>query len=224
MAVIEGGTTGAIADVDSTTKAQRVSVRPPDALGHYRLSATTGLLTVVAAGTATVGHLFTFRNSHASTLIVPVYISVKWNTIAGFTAAQEVGFDVLIARNYTTSHTGGTAVSAAGAGGLKKRTGYPTSVLGDARIGTTGALTAGTHTLDAQAMMQNQFAELAAGAAIPKGRFESVWDMTNSGDSPLVLAQNEGIVVRNSILMGAGGTARMTVEVAWFETAAYAIT
>jgi len=213
------GPGGSVAEVNSAYKTLRTALYPANGLGYYRLSAISGLITTVAAATATAGHLFAFRNTSA-TLIIPTFLSVKWRTITGFTAAQEVGFDVVIARGYTASHTGGTAISTA-SNGLKKRTNDPTSVLGDARIATTGALTAGTHTLDAQPMLQEAFADLAAAATVPKARADSVWDMTNGQDSLLVLAQNEGLVIRNSILMGTAGTARLIVDMSWIEATAY---
>jgi hypothetical protein len=43
----------------------------------------------------------------------------------------------------------------------------------------------------------------------------------DSGDYPLVLAQNEGFVVTNGIAMGAAGVIRLQVSVEYAETAAY---
>ena len=221
MAVIESPTTAALAEVDTVHKAQRVSVRPLEALGAYRLSAQSGLLTGVAAATATAGHLFAFRWTHATQLAVLTFMRLKMQTITGFTAAQEVGFDVTIARSYSASHAGGTALSAAGAGGFKKRASYPTSAVGDIRIGAAAALTAGTHTLDAVPMAVDSYADLAAAATVPKGNANLQIDFGQAQDHPIVLATNEGLVVRNLILMGAGGTVRLTVEMGWYEVAAY---
>jgi len=216
------GPGGFTQEVNQTLKSARTTQYPIEALGFYRMSVQSGLITTIAAGTATAGHLFAFRNA-STTLVVPIYIGVKWRTVTAFTAAQEVGMELVVARSYTASHTAGTAIVLTGNNG-KKRTSYPTSVIstsGDARIATTAALTAGTHTLDDNSVAQDQFAELATGAAVQKGRMDIVWDMTNGQDAPLILAQNEGFVLRNKILMGAGGTARVSIEIQWAEATAY---
>lgn len=212
MAIIEDASTGDLLKVDATARAARVAIRPVEG-EHYRLAASTGLITTVAAGTASAGHVFAFRWGSAAKVALVHRIYVKWRTVAGFTAAQEVGLDVMRATGYSASHSGGTAI-VLNAPNLKKRQSYGASLLTDARISGTGALTAGTHTLDGQHMGADCFAELAAAATVPKGAFDV--DIPFAG-CPLQLATNEGFVVRNTVLMGAGGTARVTVEVDWSE-------
>lgn len=217
-----GDTSGNNVEVNATAKAMRAAIYPVENVGAYRINAISGLITTVAAGTASAGHLFAFRNSHASVLMLISYIAIRMRTIAGFTAAQEFGWDLMRTTSYSASHTGGTAITAAGQGGLKKRSTMGTSVLGDARIATTGALTNGTHTIDAQPMLQDTFAELAAAATVPKGQTQLVWDMSDGTEYPLVLANNEGLIIRNGpVVMGAGGTARLIVDLAWFEVNSY---
>jgi hypothetical protein len=43
----------------------------------------------------------------------------------------------------------------------------------------------------------------------------------NFNDYPLVLLNNEGFVIANQVLQGAGGTVGLVVNVEWFETDAY---
>lgn len=219
MAIQIQGNAGVAAEVDASPhRALRVSVRPNDigSLGSYRLAIASGLTATIAAATATAGHVFAWRWGNSSNLAVLRYLSVEMVTIAGFTAAQEVGFDAIIARGYTASHTTQTAVVATG-NNLKKRGSMATSLLTDARIAGAAALTAGTHTLDTQPMLQTQMAELAAAATVPKNRCKQEWDMSNSSDYPMIFTQDTGIVVRNTILMGAGGTVRFNVVIAWDE-------
>jgi hypothetical protein len=184
---------------------------------QYRFGASTGLLTVVAAGTASAGHIFAMRWGEPTKLFGLRYFRATWNTIAGFTAAQEIGLDLFITRTYTVAHSGGTAINVSGAGGFKKKTTHLTSsmVNNATQISTTGALTNGTHTIDAVAIAANQFSELATGAAVPKGRFCLEFVPENRGR--IILAANEGLILRNQILMGAGGTARVNVEMEWEE-------
>jgi hypothetical protein len=184
---------------------------------QYRFCASTGLLTGVAAGSASAGHIFALRWSNASKLFGLRYFRATWNTIVGFTAAQEVGLDLFITRSYTVAHSGGTAVNVSGAGGFKKKATHSDSVLfaGTCQISTTGALTNGTHTIDAVAIAANQYAELAAAATVAKGRFCLEFNAENRGR--IILAQNEGFILRNQIAMGAGGTARVNIEMEWEE-------
>jgi hypothetical protein len=184
---------------------------------QYRFCASTGLITLVAAGTASAGHIFAMRWGEPTKLFGLRYFRATWNTIAGFTAAQEIGLDLFITRTYTVAHSGGTAINVSGAGGFKKKTTHLTSsmVNNATQISTTGALTNGTHTIDAVAIAANQFSELATGAAVPKGRFCLEFVPENRGR--IILAANEGLILRNQILMGAGGTARVNVEMEWEE-------
>ena len=219
---LEGGVSANQAEVNSTLKALRTASYPTECLGSYRIGAMSGLLSGVAAGAATAGHLFALRNTHATTLLILTYLSIKMRIITSFTAAQEFGFEVFRATSYSASHTTGTQINPAAAGGFKKRSSMPSSVVGDARISTTAALTAGTHTLDAQPMLQETGWELVAGATVPKARIESIWDNSDGSEYPLVLAQNEGLIIRNGpIALGAGGTARLLVDMEWVEANAY---
>jgi hypothetical protein len=139
--------------------------------------------------------------------------------ISGFTAAQEFGFDMSVVRSYSANHTGGTTVTPTG-NTAKKNVLNATSSIADMRIATTGALTAGTQTFDANPIGQDTFSDLAAAATVQhNATFE--YDMSQEEDEPIVLNANEGIVVRNLILMGAGGTARLTVDLDWQELERY---
>jgi hypothetical protein len=191
--------------------------------GAYKIAAVSGLLTGVAAGTASAGHLFAFRWAPASSLPKFAVISrlrARLFTIAGFTAAQEFGMDLSVLRSYSAAHTGGTGQTLTG-DNAKKRQVFPTTAANDIRIGTTGALTAGTHTFDAQPIAQSAYAELAAAATVAKGVQELYVSTEDLDRYPLVLAANEGLCIRNTVAMGAGGTARLVVELDWLETSRY---
>lgn len=214
MAEIKSGASADVMTVDPTLKAARVSLRPMEG-DSYRLCQQSGLFTTIAAGTASAGHLFAFRWSATDSNCAVQRIVAKWRTITGFTAAQEVGMDLYRLTSYSAAHTGGTAATLV-APNLKKRQSFAVTALNDARIATTAALTAGTHVLDAMPMAADCFSELATGAAVPKGSFNMVWEANmDYGGGPLILAAQEGFVIRNSILMGAAGTARLTVEIDW---------
>lgn len=186
-------------------------------LGFYRASLTTGLLTGVAAGTSTAGHIMALRWRDASKLFLLKYIRLRWQTTTAFTAAQEMLFKAIRASGYTAAHTGGTQIAVSGQA-FKARTAHPATAIAanDLSVGGVGALTAGTHTLDAEAFASlNAFSQLGASPFMPYGEKED-W-LEAEGASPLILAQDEGIIVRNEVAMGAAGVGRLTVDLAWAE-------
>ncbi len=178
--------------------------------GHYRTVAASGLITGVAAGTGSAGHLFSFRNPSSTLLVFVTQIRFYWSTLVGFTAQQEMAIEAYRASAYTVDASGGTAVTPG-----KRRNAFATASIAGARIATTGALTGGTVTLAAQPLMRRGVLELAEAATVSKRSFEAEWRPRD--DHGEVLAQNEGIIIRNSILMGAGGAGRLHVEVDHYE-------
>lgn len=180
----------------------------------YLLAPSSALLTTIAAGTATAGHLFVARyHTTDSKKFHVTRLRVAWQTIAGFTAAQEVSLAAYKLTGYTVAHTGGTAVTP-----LKRVPNLAASNLA-ARIGDTGALTAGTHTI-AEQILHGSFSELAALSTVPKGFID---EQVGGDDDPwpvLVLSSDEGILVRNEVIGGAGGTGRLTVYLDGYEKAA----
>lgn len=208
-----------MSDIFSTKRRRQAEVEGLYSLrGQYRMSVPTGLTTVIAAGTTTAGHQFSFRWS--STTGAHAYIrriAVSSVVTTAFTTAQEVGFDLIMARAYTASHTGGTAIDAGstitGSGKLLTAQGASLVAANAARVATTGELTAGTHTLDANAIGFVSYWATGIGTTLAQtDLFNAVND-----ESPLVLAQDEGFVIRNTVLMGAVGVTRSRFLVEWDE-------
>lgn len=189
--------------------------------GAYRSGAASGLFTTVAAGTATAGHLWAARWAPATNdprkFAVIKRLKATWNTIAGFTAAQEAQLQLFKLTGYTAAHTGGNALTP----DRKQRASVMPAALMTGRIAGTAELTAGTHVLGTDPLTSASFAELAAGAAVPKGSFVMQFAPDDTQGGPFVLETGEGLLIRNGILMGAGGTARVVVELDWFETTRY---
>lgn len=180
----------------------------------------TGLVTGVAGGSATAGHLWVCRYTttpatDARRFAVIQRLRIRSFTIAGYTGAQEVLLAVFKLTAYTAAHTGGTAITP-----VKKSEAYAAPLM-TIRIADTGALTAGTQTLSDGVIRSGAFSELAAGAAVPKGAIDILLSTEDLIRDPLILGNNEGLVLRNEIAMGAGGTARICVEMDWRETAFY---
>lgn len=211
---LTGGTSGIDADVDTTFKALRVSIRPMEVTSWISVAAKSGAATTVAAA----GAIFSLRQL-AATLLIIRRIGVGFVATTGFTAAQLLDYALFVARAFTVSDSGGTAIALTGSN-CKHRTslGTPTSV--DCRIATTAALTAGTKTLDANALnMVAGYAPTTAGVVLTTSQNNLL--SHDAGDYPLVLAINEGINVQNVSVMGAAGVGTIYVNAEFSEATAY---
>lgn len=219
MAIQLQGNSGTVADVDGTNyRALRATLRPMDygALGSYRLSLLSGTM---AAGLAANSEVFQFRWSDASRFCVVT--SVLWDGLSGSATAFTAGFgkvDMMIARSWTADGSGGSAATISG-NNQKMRTGpMGASLLGAARISSTAALTAGTKSLDTQAIAQYSAAIGTATSTQWMPQFD-LFHVDPGGESPLILSQNEGFVVRATV--PATGTWQFGVTVCWTELTAY---
>lgn len=229
MAVIEGANSGNVAEVGAVAAAgQHAILKPTDhgALGHYRVASTSG---TVGAALAAGGQVFYVRWTDATRLCVVTRVKVSFQALTLFTAATltDFGFDMVKA----------TAVSAGGGGtdlGALTKTRMRTGGMGASlldgaglmRIATTGALTAIT-TLDAVpiAASVGDPQRVNPAAATEEQRVNDPTLLFESdigrGEYPLVLAQNEGFVIRNRTVWPAAGTGIFQVEMAWSEVTAY---
>lgn len=224
MAVIEGGTSGELAEVgEGPALGEHVISKPDDygALGHYRIAMLSG---TIAAALAANSELFQFRWTDATRLAIihKVRISAGLNVAA--TAAALFALRMAIARAWTVDGTGGTAATLTGSN-QKDRTSMGTTLLGSARMATTAALGAGTKTLDAQDI-SNVATGIGTGAITAASKL-SIFDDTelleinNNGQHPIVLAQNEGFVIRSGPIAPAAMTWHLAVTVVWAELTVY---
>ena len=210
---ISDGASAGDVKVDAYFQALRTTLRPMQVLGWYSIGAQSGALTLAAAA----GAIFSLRNAGTNLLIVR-RVGIGFIATAAFTAAQRVDYGLIVARTFTASDTGGTAIAVTGNNG-KHRTSHaaPTNI--DCRVAVAAALTAGTKTLDANHLAQTGAWVGAAGAGLapsPNNLFSQ-----DAGDHPLVLAPNEGFNIQNLTLMGAGGVGIAYVNVEFAEATAY---
>ncbi len=214
MAIIQSGSAaGTALLVDPNFGAARVAMRPMDVLGWNSVGVATGLVTGLAAGAA----VFSLRNLSGNPVLVR-RVGVGFVTTTAFTAAQMVSFGLIVARGFTASDSGGTAIAFAG-NNTKHRTslGTPTSL--DCRIATTAALTAGTRTVDANLLGVQAGWSGAAGTTVVPALNNLL--SHDTGDYPLVLAQNEGMLITNQTAMGAGGVGTAFVAIEFAEASAF---
>ena len=181
----------------------------PKLLGSYRHTFTTGLTTGVVAGTATAGHILALRYSGATEGALIRSLEVEAIVTTAFGAAQRVGYDAVIARGYTAAHTDATALTVT-LGKVNAQFRTPTLA---GRIAGTGALTAGTHTLDTNPVAKGSFYASAIGLKLGP----ILHDFTAAPQGGLLLAHQEGLVVRNTIAMGATGVVEWIFTVEWDE-------
>jgi hypothetical protein len=212
MAGIESPTTGNGLEIDTGFRAARVAVRPPETGGWHSISAQSGALTATGAAVTA----FSLRNLSAKLILVR-RIGIGLIVTTGFTAAQKLDVALLAARGFTTSDSGGTAIAVTGSNG-KHRTSLTTPTSLDCRIATTGALTAGTRTLDTLPLAQQAGWALAATAGVVIAPAPANLLSHDTGDYPLVLAQNEGLVLTLPTAFSAGGIANLIVNLEFAET------
>ena len=220
MSIQVQGNGGTVAEVDGTTfRAVRITPRPIDygTLGHYRIAATVPLVVTQAAN----GSLLSFRWGDATRFAVISKIKLSCLQTAAATATIMPSFEVFIARGFSASDSAGTAITLTG-NNMKKRTSMGTSLLTDLRVSAVAAgLTAGTRTLDANAVLQmpTQQTITTPNATLYAAELDIG---AGDGNHPIVLAQNEGIIVRGpTVVFGAAGTANLVVELSWAEVTAY---
>lgn len=216
MAIQMQGNGGVTAEVESNTRALRSVLRPTDfgALGVYQATHVSG---VMAAGLAASAEIFQLRWTHASNLclIRQVQISAASDTVAF--AAGRGNFNLAVARSWTADGSGGTAMTLT-SNNQKLRTSMGTTLMGAIRGASTAALTAGTKTLDTQALSSVQVVCPAAAATLMLGQIDMI-NPESESEYPIVLAQNEGIVIRATV--AATGTWGFSVNIKWMELASY---
>lgn len=219
MAIQVQGNGGVVAEVDGTGfRALRVTLRPTEygSLGEYQAGGVTGTL---AAPIGTNSELAQFRWTDATRLALVKKVIL--DGFSGSATAFTAGFasvQAFIARSFTAAGTGGGALTMTG-NNAKLRTSMGTSLVGEIRIATTAALGAGTKTLDANPIGSAAFAIGTTASVNYLGRTPLFGDIAEGIPHPVVLAQNEGIVVRATA--PATGTAQAGFTFGWAEVAAY---
>lgn len=224
MAIQIQGNGGTVAEVDGATfRALRVVARPVNygTLGMYSLGATSG---TIAAALAANSEVFQFRWPDATNLALVHRVQVSASVNVAATAAALLSLRMTAARSWSAAGSGGTRLTLTG-NNCKLRTSMGTTLVNDAGISTTGALTAGTKTLDTTDLAVIGYGWLTGaitvqvnGTLLP---LSTLFEAYDGGAHPLVCAQNEGFVVRTGIINPATGTWAVSVNCLWAEAAAF---
>lgn len=218
------GNGGVVADVDgSVFRALQTTLRPTDhgSLGAYTYGGFSGILPAALGANS---EIFQFRWSDSSRicLINQIKISACVSTTF-FAAGVPVQIDLVKATGWTGVGTGGTRVNPAAL--LKKRSNMGSSLVasGDIAIASTAALGAGTKTLEGSSLSSilapGPITASLNGQIIAPGTSLHDSDVSN-GEHPIVLALNEGFVIR-SVAVPATGTWQVAIKVDWTEVPDY---
>lgn len=187
-----------------------MSDRHPVLIGSHRHAWTTGAVTTIAAATATAGHILSLRSATSGYAVRLRVLEIEFLLTTAFSSAQEVGYDAIIARSYTAAHTGATALTITGGRSLTQES---ASIL-TGRIANTGALTAGTHTLDTNAIAKGSVYSSAVGTSLYR-----LHDFTAMPLGGIMFGYQEGLVIRNSVLMGTSGVGQWHITAEWDDVA-----
>jgi hypothetical protein len=213
------GSGATIQEVEAASKAARVVVFPQDpiSLGYYAIGIDNGT-TVMTAGLAASSPIVSFRWGNSNLCLLR---SIKFNlyTMTTAFAAGRLDIAAFFARSFTASDTGGATATITGSN-AKKRTSFGTTLLTELRFSTTATLTAGTRTLDTQPFARlsvNGLVTAANGNVIPMGTV--LWQRDGADEYPIVLAQNEGIVIQATV--PATGTWFYSCNMEWMEIASF---
>jgi hypothetical protein len=211
MAILQGSTSGNGSEVDATLKALRVTARPPEVINWNTIAGSSGALTIVAAG----GAVFSFRNIGTTPIMVR-RVALGFGVTTAFTTAQALAYSLFKATGFSVSDSGQTALYTAGQN--KHRTGMANvTVAPDCRISATAALTNGTRSVETAALGVTVGAAKALGDVLsPQSLFQQ-----DTSNMPLILVQNEGLVITNDITMGAAGIIRLQAAIEFAEIAAW---
>ena len=188
----------------------RLFAPDPGILGIYSAGVRTG---DIAAPLAANSPLFSLRWTNTTRFFVLDQLRVAVAVSGVITTSVASSLELVIARSFTASDTGGTALTLTGDNNTF-RTSFATSLVGDARIATTAALSAGTRTLDSQAFAGVPFATGTA-IGVPL-ELTTLYDRLSL--FPLVLDADEGFIVRNGPAGPATGTFVVHVNLRWLET------
>lgn len=226
VSVIGAGTQDNIElQVDPTRQGARVILQPLEWApaggsvgGHYRIDQISG---AVAGAVAANAELWNFRWADNGKYAVIKFVNIS----AVYTAISTplfIDFELIKATNWTTNGSGGSSTNITNPTKLFSRMNASSfTSYGDLRVAGTAAITAGTKNLDSQGM----------GYIAPQLSATPVANITTlNGDlfkddkmagHPIILAPNEGLVIRTPKGWAASNTTQLTVNCEWAEVNAW---
>jgi hypothetical protein len=216
------------AQIDPTYQGVRTTTRPLDHRdnngnggGHFMITAISG---TIAASLAANSELFSMRWTDGSKRFALIQLSAG---LGVYTAAQTVAnpleLEAVIARNFTVDYTtNATRISPAPGSQKARGDNMNDTLLANVNgssifVCTTTGMTGSTKTLDTAGVGFATYPGNAVGAAATYDLFRIV----ENAKHPIILKNNEGIVIRNSGAFGAAATFKLGVTMVWAEIPTY---
>jgi hypothetical protein len=186
-------------------------------LGTYSMAVASGSITATLAADST---LFSLQWAPTDGTLF-LLEDIRAEAIVDAAVTTGVVFDLacFIARSFTVADSGGTSVLPTGNNQKRRTAAFRTTGATDIRIATTGTLTPGTRTLDAQPFTRaSGFTGTAVGTSVFGNRDVLHAPGRDVGQQhPIVLAASEGLVIRNPLAGPATGTFKVKFQIDWSE-------
>jgi len=217
------GAGGLVVGAGEETRKPAHVVRMPLAGNWYRYAGRTG---TIGAALAADSELLQFRFLTGTKIRALVHkVAVNGiGIVAVATALGQLGFALRPARAWSVAGSGGTRIAVSN-DNLQMETAIANSQVNDLGIATTGALTVGTKTLDAndQGICVGS---IGTGAVTTYQGLElfsdrRLLDADGEGQEPLTLADQEGFVVRTVFAGPTALTYTVGFTVIWCEVTAF---
>lgn len=220
---VVGGTSGLLAGVGEEARKPLHTAQYPLSGNWYRYAGFTGTIGAAASAGAELLQ-FRFLSGTKTWALVYGIQFTGLGIVAVATAAGPLGFEIVPARSWTAAGSGGTRIATTG-DNLQTETALPVSQVNDLGIATTAALTAGTKSLDANAQ-GNIVGGVGTAAVTAYGPTSIVpagylYNAGGEGGQPLVLANQEGFVVRTTHAGPTALTYSAGFEVIWLEVTTF---
>lgn len=195
---------------------------PPGGGGAFRVAVASGTMAAALAANSEIAQFRYTTGAARVCLVHGIAVSAAGDVAAS--AAALLAIRATVARAWTVDGSGGGAADLSGNNG-KLRTSHTTAEA-TFRVATTAALVAGTKVLDAQdfgiatySVLTGAITTAMATPLLPKTVLFGSLDQPVA--HPLVLAHEEGFVLRSLGAHPAGLTWHFGVEVAWSEVDAF---
>jgi hypothetical protein len=188
--------------------------------GHYRTTHRGAIIALQAAAS----RLFAFRSASASLYTIIHEISVRWLQTADHTAAIEDSLDLAKCSGFTVVDATGSPVTPAVSKGRTSMPAAAAEIRGNALAGLAAGMTGGTPgTVETVPLRQLGMWLLATNpTAGPAPVAEMIYrPQVADGIHPMLLAPDEGFVLRNRVLLGAAAGSSYYISVDWSEVPFY---
>lgn len=186
MSIVLKGSRATAANVDASKKTLAAQRNTPDVVSSH----TIGIATTIPARQAAGGEIIQVRNAGSNLLVLTGVSLYTQNTAAA--ATSTLTYEAFICRNWSVLPAGSNFA-------IGPNRNVKNSSLPDLQIRAGVALTVGTKTIDTQPFGIALAAPSNSANTAPYFNIQHIdRNMFNNQRSPIILAQNEGIVFINT--------------------------